>query len=542
MKKALESWAPEDFENYGADTMRKCWDVGQAANICAPTLVAYALRLKPLLQKQQSEEMTMKHQDRSLHSTLYERPIPVSDAQMLAHSRKLEIVALFAILTGIVCLVGNTATFYLMGADLPLAVAGAIGMTGLPIGIGHLGYEWIISTSKFLKRLIVFLAVVLAAAGIVITGHARGEMIDRSITTPTVSSYVDGDASDNDQPIDEHKSNPGSEENIRRSLGEGIFLIVLAAELGLAYLVGWFIELYGDSDNTAWRRLQRIREELSEMQRKISELTHAPEVAKKCCLAGILAAEVSRPRRHPPYHQALTLLLALSFIVATPVHAQTVAHYDGILIDTSASISRGGRTTGLFKQYLIGARRLLKTEPPNTRVWVFSISSDSFGGAHELLKGWTPDARGVFTDDLNRARIELASAFEEKSSGLAPVASATDIFGGLWHLKAVFESDSKQGSATSVPKSIVVFSDMMNETKSFLMPELIEMGPEKMLERAKSNGLLVPLHGYRVYVYGASTEGLNPKSWNIVKSFWIAYFQTVGAELVSYSADCDVSR
>ncbi len=43
----------------------------------------------------------------------------------------------------------------------------------------------------------------------------------------------------------------------------------------------------------------------------------------------------------------------------------------------------------------------------------------------------------------------------------------------------------------------------MNETKNFPMPELIAMGPEQMLERAKENGLLIPLRGYKVYGYGA---------------------------------------
>src|SRR5262249_52212478 len=150
---------------------------------------------------------------------------------------------------------------------------------------------------------------------------------------------------------------------------------------------------------------------------------------------------------------------------------------------------------------------------PNARVWVSSIAVDSFGAQGVLLKGWTPDARGIFTDDLNRARRELASAFEQKSSGLRPVASGTDIFGGLWHLQALFESAGKSGTAKGFPKVVWIFSDMMNETRSFLMPTLLSIGPEQMLERAKANGLLVPLNGYRIYVYGASPSGLSPQAW-----------------------------
>ena len=67
-------------------------------------------------------------------------------------------------------------------------------------------------------------------------------------------------------------------------------------------------------------------------------------------------------------------------------------------------------------------------------------------------------------------------------------------------------------------------------------------GPEKMLEQAKANGLLVPLKGYKIYVYGTSPNGLTPQGWLIVKNFWTMYFATAGAELVTYSAECDVER
>ena len=102
-----------------------------------------------------------------------------------------------------------------------------------------------------------------------------------------------------------------------------------------------------------------------------------------------------------------------------------------------ASISRGGTTNDLFQDYLLSTKKLLLTEPANSRVWVSSIATDSFGGVGQLLKGWTPDSRGVFTDDLNRARHQLSVSFEQRSAKMSPVASGTDIFGALWR----FESD-----------------------------------------------------------------------------------------------------
>jgi len=127
-----------------------------------------------------------------------------------------------------------------------------------------------------------------------------------------------------------------------------------------------------------------------------------------------------------------------------PSLAQTIQRYEAILIDTSGSIAKRGASSDLFPEYLFSTKKLLLTEPANSRVWVSIISTDSFGGVQEILKGWTPDARGVFTDDLNRARHQLASGFEAKSSGMSPVAAGTDIFGGLWHLKALFVGSEGQ--------------------------------------------------------------------------------------------------
>ena len=67
-------------------------------------------------------------------------------------------------------------------------------------------------------------------------------------------------------------------------------------------------------------------------------------------------------------------------------------------------------------------------------------------------------------------------------------------------------------------------------------------GPKKMIERAKTDGLIVPIAGYRVYVIGASPAGLRPQTWNALRTFWTLYFRKAGAELIAYSAECSVER
>jgi hypothetical protein len=83
---------------------------------------------------------------------------------------------------------------------------------------------------------------------------------------------------------------------------------------------------------------------------------------------------------------------------------------------------------------------------------------------------------------------------------------------------------------------------MMNETRDFPMPALIEMGADPMLEHARAKGLIIPLNGYEIYIYGASPNGLTPQDWVTVKTFWTKYFAATGAELVLYSVECEARR
>ena len=540
MSHSLKKIRPGNSEEFGHRTMLECGDIECAAKICGSHLQAYEHELKPELASLNSEIANNEHRASALHAGLYDRPIPVNDAEMLAHSKSCHILAAFAGLAAAACIVGNMTTFYLFGAGPFPALFAALGITALPLVVGHLAYEWLVASQRWLQILVVLVAVALCFGGILKLGEARRDMVDRAASTPVTNSYVDG-APGNNVPEQEKASPEISEGAIHRTLGEAMLLIMIAADLVLGFLVGLIVRLHTDEDYTAWRKLKELHELVMALRGQIAQLLASLEIAKKLCMAGILRAQNVRAKRRPPYHQALTVVL-LIVLSATRAWAQNIKRYEGILIDTSGSISRGGVPGELFREYLISTKKLLLTEPANSRVWVSSISTDSFGGVHEVLKGWTPDARGVFTDDLNRARRELAANFETTSSGMAPVASGTDIVGGLWHLKTVFESNPNADSIHAISKTIWIFSDMVNETKDFPMPALLAIGPERMLDRAKANRLIVPLHGYKVYVLGASPGGLTPQAWLTVREFWALYFSTARADLVLYSPECDARR
>jgi hypothetical protein len=370
--------------------------------------------------------------------------------------------------------------------------------------------------------------------------QARGTMVDKLSASTSAKSFVDDNVSE-DVPAEPARSDGSVEQRVRGLLGSAMVKIMLSADIILGILLGLFTKIWTNEDFVAWHDLKKTAKHLGPLEERSNELLSSVEIAKKRCMAGILRGKHVQRKKCVPYHKVLPILLVVLFLAVSPVFAQTINRHEGVLIDVSGSIGKGGGNGELFREYLFSVKKLLLTEPPNSRVWVSVITTESFGSVRSLVKGWTPDAQGVFTDDLNRARHQLAANFEAKSAGLTPTAAGTDIIGGLWQLKALLESGSK-GNSDAVSKTIWIFSDMMNESANLNMPALLPAGPEKMIERAKSNGLMVPLDGYRVYVIGASPAGLSPQTWNALRTFWTLYFREAGAELVSYSAECNVER
>jgi len=495
-------------------------------------------RLVPETARQRSEIRRATQHRSALHVQLYDRSIPVDDSEMLAQSMKIKVLTALAVFAAVACLTGNATTFVLFGFGSLVVLLLALGTTALPVVVGHLLFERILVAYKGLQLVVILVAVGLCAGGLLQLAEARRMMVDRAtVQAVKQDSYV-YDANNGNPSEQNSSSSDNTEAEVQRKVGMAVLLIMLAADVVLGYLVALVTKLRTEQDYVAWCELRVLSELLETCEKQLAELLALVEIAKKRCMAGILRAQNIRNKRTVPYHQALTTLLLLIVLAAPPCRAQTSEHYDGILIDTSRSIASRGHSNDLFRCYLRATKRILLAEPPNSRVWVSTIAADSFGGVQEVLKGWTPESRGIFTDELNRARHMLASRFETKASAMSPTASGTDIFGALWHYKALFESEP-DASVAQVSKTIHIFSDMINETRDFPMREPITQDSTAMLNQAKKNGLMVPMSGYRIYVSGATTNGLTPREWVAVKTFWTAYFQAAGAELTAYAAECD---
>jgi hypothetical protein len=530
-----------DFEELGYQTMVETGDEVIAKDICGLHIQALALELSPRFARLSSSIKEKRGRCESLCSHLYERHVPVSDAKILGLAIAAGILAVMTIVAAAASLGGHAMAFYLFGTSVPVSLLMGVVLTGIATASGYQAYEKIFVRHKFLEGIIIFAAFALCFWGLLQVAQARGTMVEKLATSTSAKSFVDDNATE-DIPAEPAQGEESGEQRVRGLLGSAMVKIMISADLILGLLLGVFVKIWTNDDFVAWHDLKKTAKRLRPLEEHSNEIESSIAIAKRRCMAGILRGKHIQRKKYVPYHKVLPILLVVVlFLAASPIFAQTITRHEGVLIDVSGSIGKGGTNDNLFREYLFSVKKLLLTEPPNSRVWVSVITTESFGSVRSLVKGWTPDAQGVFTDDLSRARHQLAANFEAKSAGLTPTAAGTDIIGGLWQLKALLESGSK-GNSDTVSKTIWIFSDMMNESANFNMPALLPAGSDKMIERAKANGLMVPLAGYRVYVVGASPSGLSPQAWNALRTFWMLYFREAGAELVTYSAESSVGR
>lgn len=517
----------KDFEKVGYETMTQTRDFEATRRICGLDILAFGDALEQIINDLGRAIGDKRQGVQALHCDLYERDVPVRDSQMMAHEIVVAIFATLTVATVLASMGSHFVTFYLMG-EVVLGLAMAPVLTALAVAIGYLAFERLLSGRVVLQVIVVSLGVLIGGWGLAQWAQTRAIVATHADASSTGTSYVDGA-----EAAEELAHNQSDEQAVRQMQREAWYKILLGADILVGIFLGLYIQKRTNEDYVAWRTLKRLQDEIAVLESGRDSLGKQVAIAEKKCMAGILRALHAPKRKHVPYFRLSVIVLLAGLPLQPHADAQNVTRQEGILIDTSRSIGRGADQE-LFRKYLQGVRHRLATEPPSSQVVVCVIATDSFGGTHEILKGWTPEVHGIFTDELTRARGQLVSTFASKSPKLAPNASGTDIIGALWRMKAILESGDYAGP---VNREIWIWSDMMNDTPTLTMPKLIALGSDELLETARQRELIVPLLGYKVRVFGASTRGLSPQEWKTVKAFWRDYFRAARAELVNYSVD-----
>lgn len=521
---------PDEFEALGYEIRITSFDDERARERCAVKLQAFNHGLEPQLTKVEAEIAKTGESADALRDHLYHRPMAVNEATMHAQASKLRILMVLAALASLISIAGNMITFALFGYAALATLGFALGMTAGPVVVGYFAYEHLLARYRRLRMAITVASLVLFALGFFELAQARRLMLERIAHAPAPASYVD-----NGPAVPQNVPAPAagkvSEAHIRRLEGDGLLSLMIAADLLLGFLVGEIAEVRADEDFAAWKKLQAAEARLMSLAVERQAIFSRMDIAKTRCIAGFLRAQEIMAHRKPRYPRTPIVIFAtlgLLTLHSSTAYGQRIKRDEAVLIDTSASIK-----PGLFRQYIAATEKLLATAPSNTRVLVFRISGHSFGD-EEILSGWTPGARGVFTDALNRARRQLVAAFASKAVHLAPTARNTDIFGALARVKVEFGAEA---GGKSIPKTVWIFSDMVNDTQEFPMPKLLQLGPRKMLQRARIEHLMLHLEHFSIRVQGASTAGLTPLNWLEIRKFWQMYFAAAGAQLVFYSPE-----
>lgn len=527
-----------NWETVGYDTMAETGDDGRAKQACGLKLQALADELQPAMTRCKSTVNELRARAQALAAQLYQRHHPVSDTRMIALGPLCVLLLIGFVVAFLASATGHTLTFQLLGWNLSASIAVGLAITAIATVIGYLLHMKVLVAHRFLEVTLIVISSTLMLWALIDLAQARGAMAGTLNSTRPVASFVDdapGQTTAADSASEDKKQ--VSETSVSDLFSNAAIKLAITADIAVGLLLGLLMSIRASDDFAGWRKLRSEKRQIATQEHLYNELVAILEMAKKRCAAGIVRAAHFENPNHPPYLIPVLLFMLLG---AANVFAQdNIKRGEVILLDVSGSMSHKAETQNVFNELLQGVKQLLRTEPPDSRTWTFVISTDSFGSVQSLVRGWTPSAHGIFTDQLEQARRQLVTSFESKAAGLRPTASGTDIFGALARAKAALESDP---DAAHHVKEIFVFTDGVNETSGFNMPALIPTGVANMMQLARTNRLIVPLAGVRVYVFGASTANLNPEAWNTIKNFWVAYFRDAGADVAAYSSEASVFR
>jgi len=380
---------------------------------------------------------------------------------------------------------------------------------------------------KSMENVIKPLTAIAAIAGIgslMLLSVIRGELLAQELHQDAASVVVIDDATPQPEP-----QNTFYDSTIVL-LRVAMLLMAFAMEAGagLALREAWRPAPDGSEDWKALRsELVAIRQRMSEILVQATMLRNEPEIFVNRFWRDFYYALLSNAARN-----AMTKLLIyiLGVFLAYSCRAQTGDRLNMVVaIDLTRSVAGvgpDGKTD--FQKNVEGVSRLLLQVPARAHITVIGITDHSFAQPYILLSAHVPDDAGYFGERLTAARNQLVKAWKVRSSRLDPHFRQTDVFGALQLASEIFVQQPDAGR-----KTLVIFSDMRQSTQ-----ELNLESPQTVPSFSIAAGERVTfaaLHHVQVDALGADGSGKSSLYWQSLKSFWAAYFHSVGADLRSYS-------
>lgn len=221
------------------------------------------------------------------------------------------------------------------------------------------------------------------------------------------------------------------------------------------------------------------------------------------------------------------VLVFLIFMLSPVFISEAVARDIIVFFDISGSI-----TKEIKKEYLAGYRDAVSDLKAGDAVAAALIDSNTRGsfkptgqltvrakGITESPTGYEEEVDSAKTESILRVKKMLT---ESKPSG------GTDILSVLTQARDYF---TRSGGATG-PKMIVIFSDMVEETKGLNLRGITPKQVDAAFNKVKDG--LPRLQGVKIFAVGA--KGQSPENYQALEGFWKKVFASAGGECVFFGA------
>lgn len=172
--------------------------------------------------------------------------------------------------------------------------------------------------------------------------------------------------------------------------------------------------------------------------------------------------------------------------------------------------------------------KIISSLQPCDEFQLMNITQDTFSAPEYMIHHRMPSKAGYFEEEIRRHRLRLIREFRSKAEKICKKRPATSLIEGLYMFSHLLHE--RQG----MRKRLIVLSDMLQFSKE-ITPARIASRGDRVLEQLRADGLVPDMSGIEIYVMGASTAGIDARTWTGVKRFWVRYFKEAGAYLKSYS-------
>ena len=156
------------------------------------------------------------------------------------------------------------------------------------------------------------------------------------------------------------------------------------------------------------------------------------------------------------------------------------------------------------------------------------ITQSTFKDPQIILWRRMPVKAGFFSEALIQAQNELIAAFRRKHSKIHKNRPFTCLIEGLFLFTELLrESQNSQ-------KILILASDMQ-ERCSIILEQCIAQHKTATPDAPIADVETPDMQGITVFVVGVSTAGLDARTWNSIKQYWLEFFQAAKADIAAYT-------